>query len=176
VDEVKKLAETRRELADMQAKSLAADLFRLVDDPTKTNGKPTPLKPVPYFDFAPLENAVDHLKGSAKAYDTLLEGKGARLSEPVRGALFDLARQAELSLTRDAGLPGREWYKNLIYAPGRDTGYDVKTLPGVREAIEEERWDDVDRYAVLTAGALNAYADKLDEGVRLMSLNSIAGN
>ena len=56
----------------------------------------------------------------------------------------------------------------MIYAPGRFTGYDAKTLPGVREAIEEERWDDADRYAALTASALDAYADRLDEGVRLM--------
>jgi N-acetylated-alpha-linked acidic dipeptidase len=68
----------------------------------------------------------------------------------------------------DVGLPGRDWYKNLIYAPGRYTGYNAKTLPGVREAIEEERWADVDRYAALTGAVLDAYADKLDEGVRLM--------
>ena len=68
----------------------------------------------------------------------------------------------------DIGLPGRDWYKNLIYAPGRLTGYAAKTLPGVREAIEEEHWADVDRYAALTGAALDAYADKLDEGVRLM--------
>jgi N-acetylated-alpha-linked acidic dipeptidase len=57
---------------------------------------------------------------------------------------------------------------NMIYAPGRFTGYGAKTLPGVREAIEDERWDDVDTYAVLAGKALNAYADKLDEGVKLM--------
>jgi N-acetylated-alpha-linked acidic dipeptidase len=55
-----------------------------------------------------------------------------------------------------------------MYAPGRYTGYDPKTMPGVREAVEEERWDDVDKYAAITASALNAYADKLDSGVRLM--------
>jgi N-acetylated-alpha-linked acidic dipeptidase len=59
--------------------------------------------------------------------------------------------------------------KNLIYAPGRYTGYAPKTLPGVREAIEEERWADVDRYASLTGAVLDAYADKLDECVRLIN-------
>ena len=69
----------------------------------------------------------------------------------------------------EPGLPGgRGWYRNMIYAPGRLTGYGAKTLPGVREAIEDERWEDVDTYAVLTAKALNNYADKLDEGVKLM--------
>jgi N-acetylated-alpha-linked acidic dipeptidase len=56
-----------------------------------------------------------------------------------------------------------------MYAPGRYTGYGAKTMPGVREAIEEERWEDVDRYSTLTASALNAYADKLDAAVRLMN-------
>ena len=66
-------------------------------------------------------------------------------------------------------------YKNLIYAPGRYTGYSPKTLPGVREAIEEERWADVDRYAVLTGAALAAYAEKLDEGIRLIGDASSLG-
>jgi N-acetylated-alpha-linked acidic dipeptidase len=175
LDEVKKLADTRREIADAQAKMLVADAFRLADDPTKTRGGPTPLKMVPHFNLAPLENAVDRLKRSAKTYDTALAANGPGLSAQVKAQLFDLARQAEGVLAPDIGLPGRDWYKHLIYAPGRYTGYGAKTLPGVREAIEEERWDDVDRYAALTASALNAYSDKLDEGVRLMNAPRGAG-
>ena len=169
LDQVKKLADTKREAAETQARLLAANAYRLTDDPTKTSGPPTPLKSVPHFNMAPLENAVDHLKRSAKAYDTALAAKGAAQSNAVKAKLIELARQTEQSLAVDVGLPGRDWYKHLIYAPGRFTGYDPKTLPGVREAIEEERWADVDRYAVLTGAALDAYADKLDEGVRLMA-------
>jgi len=169
LDEVKKLADTKREAAEAQATMLAAGAYRLADDPTKTSGAPTPLKSVPHFNLAPLENAIDRLKTSAKAYDTTLAAKGTSQSDKTKAELFDLARQTEASLAPDIGLPGRSWYKNLIYAPGRFTGYDPKTLPGVREAIEEERWDDVDRYAALTAASLNAYADKLDQGMRLMN-------
>ena len=169
VTEVKALADAKREEAEAQSKVLSDDLFRLTDDPALRSGKPTPLKPVPYFDFAPLDNAVNHLKRSATAYDRILKEKGAEFSMPLKAELFDLARKAELSLTADVGLPGRSWYKNLIYAPGHYTGYSVKTLPGVREAIEEERWSDVDRYALLTAAALDAYAGVLDKGVQLMS-------
>jgi N-acetylated-alpha-linked acidic dipeptidase len=61
-------------------------------------------------------------------------------------------------------LPGRPWYRHLIYAPGRFTGYEAKTLPGVREAIEERRWSDANRNVVLVADALNAYSDQLDAG------------
>jgi N-acetylated-alpha-linked acidic dipeptidase len=168
LDEVKKLADSKRDAADAQAKMLAADAFRLSDDPTKTRGNPAALKPVPHFDFAPLENAVDHLKKSAKDYDAALAANGAHLSPAVGAQLFVLAREAEEALAPDAGLPGRTWYKNLIYAPGRYTGYAPKTLPGVREAIEEERWADADRYAALTGAALDAYAAKLDAGVKLI--------
>ncbi len=168
LDQVKKLVDTKREAADTQAKMLAANAFHLADDPTKTSGPPKPLKRVPHFNMAPLENAIDHLKRSAKVYDTALAAKGAGQSNATKAKLIELARQAEQSLIVDIGLPGRDWYKHLIYAPGRYTGYDPKTLPGVREAIEEERWPDVDRYAALTGAALDAYADKLDEGVRLL--------
>jgi N-acetylated-alpha-linked acidic dipeptidase len=168
LDQVKKLADTKREAAEAQAKMLAADAYRLTDDPTKTSGPPTALKSVPHFNMAPLENAVDHLKRSAKAYDTALAAKGATQSNATKAKLIELARQTEQRLAVDVGLPGRNWYKNLIYAPGRYTGYAPKTLPGVREAIEEERWADVDRYAALTGAALDAYADRLDEGARLM--------
>ena len=56
----------------------------------------------------------------------------------------------------------------MIYAPGRFTGYGAKTLPGVREAIEEERWADANRYAKLTADALNAYSARLDQATAVL--------
>jgi len=169
LDEVKALAGSKREAQTLQAKIIAADAYKLADDPTESSGPPTPLKVVPFFNLAPLENAVIRLKSSAKAYDAALAGKGSGLSADVKGKLVALAGQTEQAMTTEPGLPGgRGWYKNMIYAPGRFTGYGAKTLPGVREAIEDERWDDVDTYAGLTAKALNAYADKLDEGVALM--------
>ena len=84
------------------------------------------------------------------------------------GRLNQVLYATERALLIPAGLPTRPWFHHAIYAPGRYTGYDPKTLPGVREAIEEERWADVDRYAALTGAALDAYADRLDQGVRLM--------
>ena len=78
--------------------------------------------------------------------------------------MFDI----DQTLAPNVGLPGRAWYKNLIYAPGRFTGYGAKTLPGVREAIEDQRWADADRYAKLTADALNAYSDRLDQATAVL--------
>jgi N-acetylated-alpha-linked acidic dipeptidase len=121
---VKKLADNKRDAAEMQAKLFGINAFHLADDPTKTSGPPVKLKPVPHLNFAPLENAVERLKKSAKTYDEALLAKGAAAPERVKAQLFDIGRKAEAALAPDAGLPGRTWYKNLIYAPdgSRDTG------------------------------------------------------
>ncbi len=169
LDEVKKLAKTKRETAETQAKLLSGNLYRLADDPTKPSAPPSALKPVPQFDFQPLEAAVTRLRTSAEDYDSALSSKGAALSAKTKGELTKLTIATEEALTADVGLPGRPWFRNLVYAPGRFTGYGAKTLPGVREAIEEERWDDATSYIGLTAKALQAYADKLDEGVKLIN-------
>ena len=169
LDEVEKLADGKRETANAQEKELKSNAFKLAADPTKPYGAPTPLKAVPHFNFAPLKDAVDRLKESAKAYDKALADKGEGLSDADKAKLFDMAREAEEALAPKGGLPGRPWFQNLIYAPGTLTGYGAKTLPGVREAIEQERWSDVDRYAKLTADALDAYSDKLDQAASLLA-------
>ncbi|MGD2128240.1 MAG: transferrin receptor-like dimerization domain-containing protein [Lysobacterales bacterium] len=166
--EVKSLAEDKRAAASAQAKALETGAYQLAADPTRPHGSPTALRPVPHFNLAPLENAVARLKTSAEAYDNALAERGASLDEDTKARLFDLARETEQMLAPEVGLPGRPWYRNLVYAPGQLTGYGAKTLPGVREGIEQERWADVDRYAQLTAVALQAYADKLDAGTELM--------
>jgi len=169
LDEVRKLADRKREAQVAQAALIEQNAYKLADDPTLSSGPPTPLKVVPYFNLAPLENAMVRLKASAKAYDKALKDRRAALTPAVKGQLVALAGRTEQALTIAEGLPGgRAWYQNMVYAPGRFTGYGAKTLPGVREAIEDERWADVDLYAALTAKALNAYADRLDEGVVLM--------
>src|SRR4029453_14787447 len=79
LDEVKKLADRKREEQVAQGKMLTANAFKLADDPTLIRGMPTPLKAVPYFNFSPIENALTRLKASAKAYDAALAAKGAAL-------------------------------------------------------------------------------------------------
>ena len=67
------------------------------------------------------------------------------------------------------GLPGRPWFKNVIYAPGLFTGYGAKTLPGVREAIEERRFADAQKYVGITGQALIAYAARLDQATAILN-------
>jgi N-acetylated-alpha-linked acidic dipeptidase len=148
---------------------LAANAYNLSADPTKPHANPEPLKPVPNFDFAPLDQAVVGLKKSAAAYDTALAANGAKLTSANRAKLLALMQSLDQTLLLDGGLPGRGWYKNLIYAPGRFTGYGAKTMPGVREAIEDERFDDATKYIGLTAAALKAYAARLDQATALLN-------
>jgi N-acetylated-alpha-linked acidic dipeptidase len=148
---------------------LADRAYRLAADPTKTSGVPTALKPVPAIDLAPLEAAVTRLKASSKAYDDAFAAHAALLSSDAAARLRSLMLTIDQTLTMDVGLPERPWYKNLIYAPGRFTGYGAKTLPGVREAIEDERFADADKYSKLTAEALNAYSDRLDQATAVLN-------
>jgi N-acetylated-alpha-linked acidic dipeptidase len=168
--EVKKLADDKRQDAETRAGMLRDHSFHLAADPTKTSGDPAPLSPEPNVDFAPLQNAVDRLKRSARAYDDALAKAGSNLAPERLARLQGLMQGLDQTLTPDVGLPGgRGWYKNLIYAPGRFTGYGAKTLPGVREAIEDRRWADADRYARLTADALDAYAERLDQATAALT-------
>jgi N-acetylated-alpha-linked acidic dipeptidase len=169
VGEVKKLADTRREAQETQAKMLADNVYALAADPTKPHANPTPLQPVPKFDFSPLDQAAATLKKSAKAYDDALAVHGAGLSRSDRAKLQGVMQSIDETLLLDQGLPSRPWYKNAIYAPGRFTGYGAKTLPGVREAIEEERWDDATKYIGLTAATLNAYSARLDQATAILN-------
>ena len=81
---------------------------------------------------------------------------------------------AERYLTRAEGLPRRSWFKHQIYAPGFYTGYGVKTLPGVREAIEQRNWDEAIEQIELVADMLIRVSDALERAVRILEGNEIA--
>jgi N-acetylated-alpha-linked acidic dipeptidase len=169
LEQLEKLADDERDQAENQAGMLRDRAFQLAADPTKSSGLPTPLDRVPHLEFAALENASDRLQRSAKAYDDALARNGADLPGARLAHLQSLMLTIDQTLAPEVGLPGRPWYKNLVYAPGRFTGYEAKTLPGVREAIEDRRWADANRYATVTADALNAYSDRLDRATSVLN-------
>ena len=90
--------------------------------------------------------------------DTLAKSHpaGAR-ADAVNQALY----KAEQQLLSDNGLPRRPWYRHTIYAPGFYTGYGVKTLPGIREAIEQRNWKEAQEQIEIDAAVLNKFADYL---------------
>jgi len=167
LDEVKKLDTGKRDEARNQARLLAANAYGLAADPTKPHAPPAPLAQSPTLNFAALEQAVAKLKSSASAFDTALAAKGEGLSKAQRAKLDAVIRPLDQSLLRPEGLPGRPWYMNMVYAPGRFTGYGAKTLPGVREAVEQRRWDDAHTYVGRTAAVIEAYASRLDQVVAM---------
>jgi N-acetylated-alpha-linked acidic dipeptidase len=169
LEQVKKLETEKRNAALMQSKMLVANAFRLAADPTKTSAAPTALLPVPPIDLKPMDLAVTRLAASAKAYDAAGAQNGARLAPAARLRVASLMQTIDQTLAPPVGLPGRTWFKNLIYAPGRYTGYGAKTLPGLTEAIEEERWADANAYARFTADALNAYSARLDQATAVLN-------
>ena len=160
--EIKKLAADQREkdrtLADLRREGD----FRLASSPTDPVVAPPERGITPVFDMLPLENAVDHLKRAASAADAMLGREDALPPATQARINADLAQIDQLLLDPQ-GLPGRPWFKNLVYAPGTLTGYGAKTLPGVREAIEQRRWDDARTYVVRTARVLEDYANRLDQ-------------
>ena len=170
VTEVKKLADDKREAAATQGKLFADHVFQLAADPTESSGLPIALSSVPKIDFTPLDKAAAQLKKSAAAYDAAFAKNAARLAPDRVARLQGLMQTLDQTLAPEVGLPtGRGWFKNLIYAPGRYTGYGAKTLPGVREAIEDERWADATQYIGLTAAALNAYSARLDQATAVLN-------
>jgi N-acetylated-alpha-linked acidic dipeptidase len=111
------------------------------------------------------------LKTSATAYDAAyarLTAGQLNLSAAQRAQLNTLLQGMEQRLTDARGLPGRDWFRHFVYAPGLLTGYGVKTLPGVREAIEGARWDEANRYAAITAEVLGAYCDGIERAAALL--------
>jgi N-acetylated-alpha-linked acidic dipeptidase len=171
-EELGKLVEDRRKKAAALSALLDSRAFELAADPTRPVGPPERIPEVAVLDFAPLDAAIARLAKSAEAHDAAraqLDAGAVSLDARERVKLNALLQGLEQALTDPQGLPGREWYRHLIYAPGLLTGYGVKTLPGVREAAEDDRWDEANRYIGITAAALTAYSDRLDEATALLN-------
>ncbi|MEO7064523.1 MAG: transferrin receptor-like dimerization domain-containing protein [Dokdonella sp.] len=165
-DEVHKLADSERERSMTLDHLLDIDAFKLAADPTLVSVAPPRDGEVPYIDFAPLDNALVRLQRSAKGYDSAYGGaaaSGLSLSAAQRQQVNALLQGMEQTLLDAKGLPGRPWFQHFVYAPGMNTGYGVKTLPGVREAIEERQWDEASREVTRTAAVLNAYSARIDQ-------------
>ena len=168
LSQVKQLAQRMRERATVEQGLIKDHAFQAAADPKKPSGLPLPLSPVPPLDFSAMDTAVQRLESSANTYQTALLSRGGALKQAQRDKLLALMLTVDETLTSDAGLPDRPWYRNLIYAPGRYVGYGAKTIPGIRESVENERWNDAQRYIKLTADALNAYSARLDEANKVL--------
>ena len=163
--QLKKLAEDKRSEAIERDRELDDGLFHAINDPRRPTVAP-PREPVPpYLNFAPLENAVAQLNQSAQRYQEALQKAWASTQGVSAAALAHLNHkmmESERRLTDDAGLPRRPWYKHMIYAPGVYTGYGPKTMPGVREAIEQKRWPEADAEIIRVSRVLENESGLID--------------
>ncbi|NJC00396.1 folate hydrolase [Xanthomonas arboricola] len=166
--ELKQQADSDRTAARTQAELLQAGAYAAIDNPNRPQLAPEPKAAVPQIDFAALDQAITRLQTSARRYDDALASRGVGLDARVRGKLNASLQRIDQTLLAEGGLPGRPWYRNLIYAPGLATGYEVKTLPGIREALEDRRWEDLNAYIVQTAAVLDRYREAIDRNTALI--------
>jgi N-acetylated-alpha-linked acidic dipeptidase len=143
-------------------------VFVSLADPRRPFRGPVVETVPPSINFAPLENAASALTQAAERYRKSLDGSRSRLTPDVIRAINKSLIQSERQLTDDAGLPRRPWYRHLLYAPGFYTGYAVKTIPGVREAIEEKNYTEAEREVARVADALTRQTKLVDELTRTL--------
>ncbi|MFN2635382.1 MAG: M28 family metallopeptidase [Thermoanaerobaculia bacterium] len=168
VKELRTLAADRREANEEKTRRIDEGVFAALEDPREPLAAETREPAVPYFDFSPLENASENLRRAAHEFERASESKTAY--EPARlAAVNALIRSVERGMLRPEGLPRRPWFKHFLYAPGFYTGYDVKTLPAVREAIEEKQWSDVNREIARTAATIDVCAGRIREAAKRLT-------
>ena len=126
------------------------------------------------IDFAALETALDALEEAGDGYEAALArlddtSVEAVLQSTEAPRLNQLLYTSERRLGHEEGLPQREWFRHQVYAPGFYTGYGVKTIPGVREGIEEEEWDAARFYVQVVSDALASLTDQVREAEQILA-------
>jgi N-acetylated-alpha-linked acidic dipeptidase len=168
VKELKTLAQKTQ--ADIQERNreIEEGVFQATDDPKKPLVAPPVETVPPYLNFAPLDNAIGALGRSATEYRKALEKINANGGSTITAASLSVASLSEVNkllieserkLANAEGLPNRPWFKHQIYAPGFYTGYAAKTMPAVREAIEQKQWKQADAGIVVVAHVLQDEAE-----------------
>ncbi len=166
VGEVQKLLKEKQDEVKERNREIQEGVFTATMDPKKPTVPPKAEEVPPFLNFAPLQNAADALTRSAegyqKAFTKAQEDGGAALANVSLAALNQRLIACERALTSPDGLPGRPWFKHMVYAPGFYTGYGVKTLPGVREGIEQKKWQEVEAEITRLGKVLEAEAAAIE--------------
>lgn len=164
-NEVIKLADSMREETTAINQMIENGMLKAVQNPKENYVMPKPKAEVPFLNFAPLQNAVAKLQESAKNFQ--IASKGKNLSVAQQKNLDDILMKTERFLLSNKGLPRRDWFKHQIYAPGFYTGYGVKTLPGIREAIEQRNWKEAEEQIEVAAKTIESFAAEIDRAAKV---------
>jgi N-acetylated-alpha-linked acidic dipeptidase len=165
VNEVTRLTDTMREETLVMNKMIESGMLKAVQDPRDQFVLPAAKGEVPKIDFTPLQNALKRVQASADAYQKASAGKTA--AGGTQKQLDEILINTERTLTSSDGLPRRDWFRHQIYAPGFYTGYGVKTLPGVREALEQRDWKEAREQIDAAARTLERFAAEIDRAAKL---------
>jgi N-acetylated-alpha-linked acidic dipeptidase len=164
-EDLKTLLKNRQDEVREKNQELDEGVFNAVSDPRKPTVAPAKEVAPSFLNFAPLDNAEAALTRSAERYSKALKTSMASNSAPPSQLLTSLNSkliQSERQLLNNDGLPRRPWYRHLIYAPGYYTGYGAKTLPGIREGIEEKRYQEAENEIGRVAKVLQDYSTLID--------------
>ncbi len=150
-DELIASTDEMREFTALEKSMKAKNMYDLAADSAKHLAAYVPKPEVPFLDFSALQNAVTALQFAVDSLSGIL---ASDTGLTARKTLNNLLPKAEQHLLIEKGLPGRPWYKHAIYAPGLYTGYGVKTMPYIREAIEERNWAQAKEGIAATTNAI----------------------
>jgi N-acetylated-alpha-linked acidic dipeptidase len=168
--DLQKLLTSKQDEIRERNQEIDEGMFKATFDPRRPTVAPSKEEIPPHMNFAPMQNAVDSLTRSAKHYQQALAAKQASLGDEAfaakLGALNHDLMGSERRLTNADGLPRRPWYKHLLYAPGVYSGYGVKTVPGVREGIEQKNYAEAEHEIVRVAKALEDEAAVIESAAR----------
>ena len=166
--EVTSLIETMHESTEVENQMIAEKRYVLANDPTERFNPPASKEAVPFLNFSSLQNAVANLEKSAATFSDLYAANPKPNTNIVN--LNKLLFQSERKLLSETGLPRRPWYKHTIYAPGFYTGYGVKTLPGIREAIEQRNWKEAQEQIESVTSALIKFSVQVDAANKILMM------
>lgn len=166
--EVTTLVDDARETTEIENQMVKERRYIQAADPTEKYIPPTAKDAVPYLNFSSLQNAVTYLEKISSTFTDLYAGNPKPSTNLNR--LNQLLYQAEQKLLSPGGLPRRPWFKHTIYAPGYYTGYGVKTLPGIREAIEQRNWTEAQEQIEIAARAIQDYSSQIEAASKILML------
>ncbi|SHE40521.1 transferrin receptor-like dimerization domain-containing protein [Flavisolibacter ginsengisoli] len=166
--EVKAMMDNQRVETETQNKMIEENLFAVGKDPKKTYASPEVKQAVPFLNFSELDNSLAQLKTSAEEFQKMY-ANATTLPVEKLNQLNLLLYKAERSLIDTDGLPRRPWYKHQVYAPGFYTGYGVKTLPGIREAIEQRNWKEAQDNIGIVSKVIEAYNAQVQQAAKVFS-------
>ena len=169
--DLQKLLKDKQEEARERNQELDEGMFKATFDPRKPTIAPAREEAPPHLNFAPMENAQEKLARSAERYKKALAEKQGTFSESQASRLAALNAkliESERKLTNEDGLPRRPWFKHMLYAPGVYSGYGVKTVPGVREGIEQKRYTEAEQEIGRVGKVLEDEAALIDSAAQML--------